>query len=423
MSYILGSVKVVDPLSKFHGEEVDILISDGIIKKISKKITHERVERLALPEGEKMISPGWFDFSVHFNDPGHEYKEGIDNGLNVLARSGFTAAGLLPNTQPVIQRKTDISYVKSKSQTALVDLFPYGAITMDCKGEELTEMIDMHHAGATAFTDGTCAIENADILLKTLLYLQKFGGTLIQKPEDHRLNLFGSMNEGKVSTMLGLKGMPDIAESLMVQRDLKILEYAKGKIHFSGISTEASVEMIQRAKEKGLNVTCDVSIHQLLFDEEDVSDYDTNCKVNPPLRTKADKKALIEGVKHDVIDVITSHHLPQDEENKKMEFDLAAFGMIGVQSFFPGLIQLSKEIPLDKLLACCTTNPRKILNLPAVTIEEGIKANLTVFECEETWEYTALNNLSRSSNSPFLNKQLEGKVWGTIHGEKKIINQ
>ncbi len=422
MRYILNSVTVIDPSSDFHNQKVDVLINQGKIEKISKKIDETEVKKIELPEGNNFLAQGFFDFSVHFHDPGHEYKEGIDNGLNLLAKNGFTGAGLLPNTSPVIQRKTDISYVVNKGNGHLVDLYPLGAITIDCKGEELTEMIDMHHAGALAFTDGTNPIGNADILLKTLLYLQKFDGVLIQKPEDARLNLFGSMHEGKVSTMLGLKGMPDIAESLFIQRDLKLLAYTGGKLHFSGISTAESVEMIREAKEKGLIVTCDVAIHQLLLDENAIEDYDTNCKVNPPLRTEEDRKALVEGVKSGVIDVITSHHLPQDEENKKMEFDLAAFGMIGIQSFLPKLIELSKQIPMETLLKCCTANPRKILGLENGAIGEGILANLTIYEKENSWEYSLSNNESNAANSPFIGTKLKGKVLGTINGTNHLFN-
>lgn len=419
MNFILKSVTVQDSDSEFNGKRVDILVENGVISQIAMSIETE-VKKINFPDSS--VSPGWFDMSVHFNDPGLEYKEGIENGQELLINGGFTGAGILPNTHPVIQRKTDISYIQSKSRGHLTDLFPYGAVTVDCEGEELTEMIDMQHAGAIAFTDGLNSINNADILLKTLLYLQRFDGVLIQRPEDSRLNMFGSMHEGRVSTMLGLKGMPSIAESLTIQRDLRILEYTGGRLHLSAMSTADSVQLIKEAKDKGLNVTCDVALHQLLLNDEAVAGYDTNMKVNPPLRNESDRQALINGVRDGVIDVITSHHLPQDEENKKMEFDLADYGMIGIQTFYPLIKRLTSEIPFNKLLSCFTSNPRKILGIDSFSISIGNRANLTLFNDQIEWEYNLNSNLSKSVNSPFLGQLMKGKVIGLVNGGNSVFN-
>lgn len=419
MNFILKSVTVQDTNSEFNGKCVDILIENGTISRIAQHIDKDVS---AIDYSECYVSPGWFDFSAHFNDPGLEYKEGIENGLDLLVNGGFTGAGVLPNTKPVIQRKTDISYIDSKCRHHLADLYAYGAVTIDCNGEELTEMIDMQHAGAIAFTDGLNSVGNADILLKTLLYLQRFDGILIQRPEDARLNMFGSMHEGKVSTILGLKGMPSLSEVLTIQRDLRILEYTGGKIHFSALSTAESVELIKAAKDKGLKVTCDVALHQLLLNEEAVMGYDTNVKVNPPLRSEQDRKALIKGVKDGVIDVISSHHLPQDEENKKMEFDLADYGMIGLQTFYPLINRLTDDVPFDVLLKCFTENPRRILGIDTGSVSEGNVSNLTVFNKNLEWTFDKSTNLSKSGNSPFLGQSMKGKVVGLINGDKSIFN-
>ncbi|MEL7145631.1 MAG: dihydroorotase [Bacteroidota bacterium] len=423
MSFILKSVTVLDPAVAHHDQCVDIHIEDGIIAGIAPSIKNENCRIIDFSEKNCLVSPGWFDLAVHFNDPGHEYKEGLQSGQQLLSAGGFTGAGVLPNTSPVIQHKTDIAYIlRTRESSFPVALYPYGAVTRECAGEELTEMIDMHHAGSIAFTDGLNAIDNADIVLKALLYLQKFGGVLLQRPEDRRLNLFGSMHEGQESTMLGLKGMPALAETLMIQRDLSILAYTGGRLHFTALSTAAAVGMVAEAKAKGLSVTCDVALHQLLLTDEAVGLYDTNSKVNPPLRTEEDRQALIEGVRSGVIDVITTHHQPQDEESKKMEFDLAEFGMIGIQTFFPLLQRLSSDIPMTTLMRCITENPRKVLGLRQPTVEIGQPAELTCFTTDQQWPYELSNNQSRSANSPFLGEQMSGKVYGTINGSKLYLN-
>ncbi|MCL4161252.1 UNVERIFIED_CONTAM: hypothetical protein GTU68_031419, partial [Idotea baltica] len=282
-----------------------------------------------------MVSMGWFDMRANFNDPGYEHKEELNSGLKAAAVGGFTSVALLPNTNPCIETKNDVGYLMSKNQSSVTQIYPLGAVTKGCKGEDFTEILDMHAAGAVAFTDGENPIWNTDILLKTLQYLQKFDGLLMNRPEDTYLTAFGTMNEGITSTLLGLKGMPGLAEEIMVNRDIELLKYAGGRIHFSNVSTAHALRQIAKAKKKGLNVTCDVAAHNLIFDDSVLSDYDTNYKVNPPLRNKRDLKALERGLNSMNIDVIVTAHSPQDEESKKLEFDHADFGMLGLQTFFP----------------------------------------------------------------------------------------
>ncbi|CAN5478145.1 dihydroorotase [soil metagenome] len=420
MNFQIRDIEICDELNPLHGQNKNILIKDGQILEISDEASE--AEYIIDGKGLK-LSPGWFDMRAFFADPGFEHKEDIMSGCEAAAAGGFTGVALLPNTQPVVQSKNEISYIRSRNFNKLIQLYPYGAVTQNTKGEELTEMMDMHKAGAIAFTDGEKPLWHTDILLKTLQYLQQFNGLLINKPEDKLLTQYGNMNEGISSTMLGLKGMPRLAEEIMIMRDLKILEYAGGKIHFSNISSAGSVNLIKAAKDKGLDVTCDVAAHQLVFDDNILSSFDTNYKVNPPFREKVDIIALIEGLKDDTIDVIVSSHLPQDEENKKLEFDLAEFGIIGLQTVLPILTQLVDKIVISKLLPKITTNPRKILNLPQPEIKPGQQANLTIFDSHREWILNDNTNRSKSKNSPFFNQKLTGKVLSVFNNNKYWMDE
>jgi len=418
MNLTLRSVTISDQHSKFHNKKVDILIENGLITKIGK-VTNSKGKEI---DASGMVAtPGWFDMNCLFGDPGHEYKEDRISGGEAAAAGGFTGIAHLPNTQPVIASKNDIAYIKANNRHQVTDIHPISAVTLGTKGEELTEMIDLHHAGAVAFSDGTEPVWNSDILLKTLQYLQKFEGLLINRPEDKMLTQFGTMNEGVTSTIQGMKGMPTLAEELMITRDLEILEYTGGKIHFSNISSSGSVNLVRRAKKKGLNVTCDVAIHQLLLDDSLIDDFDTNLKVNPPLRTKKDIGALIKGVLDGTINVIVTAHRPQDEESKKLEFDLAEFGHIGLQTALPCLLELKKLIPMDLMIEKMTYSPRSLLGLPQVDIKEGAEANLTVFDPKAKWTFDDTTNFSKSRNSFYFGKELTGKVVATINGKNAYL--
>jgi len=314
-----------------------------------------------------------------------------------------------------INSKNEVSYLLSNNSTNLTQVHPIAALTVDTNGEDLTEMIDLHHAGAVAFSDGDNPVWQTDILLKSLLYLQKFEGLLVNKPEDKWLNMYGSMNEGINSTMLGMKGMPGLAEELIISRDVDLLNYTGGKIHFSNISSAKSVDLIRKVKGMGLNVTCDIAAHQVIFEDSHVSDFDTNFKVNPPFREKKDNLAIIKGLKDGTIDVVVSSHCPQDEESKKLEFDLAKFGIIGLQTVFPCLVEISKDINLEDLLDKITSRPREILSLPVPKIKEGENANLTLYDPKKSWLYDEKSNKSKSVNSPFLGSTLLGKAMGVLN--------
>lgn len=412
MNIQIRGVEIFDNDSSHNGKITNIFIQDGIIKNISDELIEAEII-LEVP-GLK-ASPGWFDMRAFFADPGYESKEDLYSGSDAAAAGGFTEVALLPNTFPVIQSKNEIKYIKARNNTNLVQLYPMGAVTIHTKGEELTEMIDMHYAGAIAFTDGEKPIWHTDVLLKTLQYLQQFDGLLINKAEDKFLTMFGNMHEGLNSTLLGLKGMPGLAEEIMIMRDLRILEYTGGKIHFSNISSSGSVTLIREAKNKGLKVTCDIAAHQLVFDDSALMSFDTNFKVNPPFREQSDIEALIEGLKDDTIDVIVSGHTPHDAESKNLEFDLAEFGIIALQTVFPILNKIENKITFSKILEKITKNPREILKINQPIIKEGAKANITFFDNESLWKFNDQSNKSKAINSPFFNQELKGRAVAVIN--------
>jgi dihydroorotase len=416
MEFIIRGAKILDPSSPHHSLVRDILVQKGVIEKID---IHIDFSGLTITETDLRVSPGWFDMRSLITDPGKEHKEDLESGAAAAAAGGFTEILLLPNTDPVISNKNSISYYQKWNKTAAVSLHPSAAISLGCKGEELSEMIDLHTAGAVAFTDGIEPVWHTDILLKSLQYLQTFDGVLINRPEDKMLTAFGTMHEGEMSTSLGMKGMPELAEEVMIDRDIELLKYTGGKIHFSLVSSAGAVQRIRAAKAAGLKVTADVGIHYLIFTDQNLSSYDANFKVNPPFRNESDRKALIEGVMDGTIDVIVSDHQPHDQESKQLEFDLADFGVIGLQTFYPALLKVFGE-KAEEYLDRCTNNPRKILSMDSPSIAEGQQANLTLFSPSLSWDYNKLSNASKSVASPFINQTLQGKVVAIINNGELI---
>jgi dihydroorotase len=418
MKILIRDAQILNTGSKYHGKKTNLLIENGKITYLGKE--KPSVDREIAGKDLK-VSTGWVDMFSLLCDPGYEHKEDIHTGTEAAASGGFTSIVTYPNSNPPIQTKNDISYLTSGNGTRLVQVLPVASVTIDNKGEDLTEMIDLHEAGAIAFSDGTVPIWHTDIVLKSLQYLQKFDGLLINKPEDKRLNLFGVMNEGKESTILGMKGMPRLAEEIAVSRDLRLLEYAGGRLHIANISTPGAIELIRKAKKMGLNVTCDVAAHQLVLDDSMLSDFDSNYKVNPPLRENGDIRALIKGVHDGTIDAIVSSHQPQDEESKNLEFDLAEFGIIGFQTVLPYLVNISDSIEWKVLVEKLTDNPRSILKMDPPTIQVDEIADLTVFDVAEDWTFDHSSNKSRSKNSPLFGKQLKGRVKAVFKNKKHKI--
>lgn len=422
MSLLLNSVTVSDTTSKYFNSRVNILIdSKGYIKKISKNKISDKVKKVVDLEG-LYISESWFDFNANFCDPGYEYKENLKSGVHVAINSGFLDVLITPNTNPIIQTKADVSYIKEKSLNNFCEIHPSAAISKNFNGKDLNDIIDLHNSGVKAFTNSYSCKESSEMIMNSLLYLNQIDTLLLTKPKDRSFS-DGVVNNGYYSNTVGLKGIPRISESIAVERDLSILEYVGGKIHFSGISTKESVSIIRDAKTKKLNVTCDVPIHNLILDDSNVVSFDPNYKVDPPLRTKEDIDALIEGINDGTIDIIASHHEPQDIDTKKCEFEKANFGVISLQTFFSNIVQLSRRIPLENLIKTFSTNPKKILGVETYSVVEGSKASFTVFDPDGSWDYNENSNLSKSINSPWLNWSLKGKVKAVIKDNRiKEIN-
>jgi dihydroorotase len=303
-----------------------------------------------------------------------------------------------------------------------VNIHPIGAITKNTEGKELSEMYDMHQSGANVFSDGTNSIQSPGLLIKALQYLKAIDATIIQLPDDKSVNPGGLMNEGVVSTRLGLPGRAVISEELMVARDIELVKYAGGKLHITGLSSKGSIERIRSAKKEGVQITCSVTPAHLLFSDEDLLNYDTNLKLNPPLRTKADMEALREAVKDGTIDCIATQHLPQDQDHKMAEFEYALNGMIGLQTAFAAVQSALPSLKTDKLVALFCDNPRKIFGLPSPTIKEGSTATLTLFQPGKQWTFTRAQNQSRSANSPFFGTSFPSVVSGIINKGSLFLN-
>jgi len=416
MKVLIKKAKVIAQNSPFHLKVVDLLIDKGIIKEIGTVETN--VDRII--EGKDLhVSVGFMDMRAFSKEPGFEPMESLESLSLAASKGGFTEVVIMPNTKPVIQSKESIKYFQHFSENSLVTLLPTAAVTKDLKGEDFTDMWDLLDAGVIGFTDGSKPLWNSDILFKTLQYLFPKKALLMNRAEEPTLAAFGQMHEGITSTMMGTKGIPSEAEELMIMRDLKLLEYAELKhsnslLHFSCISTSAAVKLIKKAKSNGLPVSCDVAAHQLAFTDEDLAGFDTNLKVNPPFRSKKDIKALQKGLAEGTIDAIVSDHNPLDEEHKNMEFDLAEFGVIGLQTAFASALTYSEQT-LETIINCLTTNPRTILNIRQPIIQEGEQANLIIFNPNESRIFEEKDIVSKSKNSPFIGKELKGKILATFN--------
>lgn len=421
MNTLIKSAKIIDCNSKYNGKTVDVLIEKGIITKIDKSITNTKKYKEISFKGLH-VSNGWFDLRANFCDPGNEHKEDLNSGLEATAKGGFTGVLIMPDTNPTADNKGAIEYIINKTKTNIVDVFPSGALSHKCEGNEIAEMYDMHLAGAVAFTDNKKSIESAGLLNRALLYSQSFGGVIMNFPSNSELSKNGQINEGVISTSIGLKGIPALAEELMVSRDIYLAEYCNAKIHLTNITTKQSVKLIKEAKKRGIKVTADVNAHNLLLSEAELSSFDSNYKVCPPLRTKEDIKALIAGLKDGTIDAICSDHTPEDIEEKQCEFDNAAFGIINAQTAFSvANTALLGKLELTEFISKITTTPRNILGLKSSEIKEGSIANLTLFNPNEKWEINKKDIVSKSKNSPFIEKELTGKVFGIVNNNTMIL--
>jgi len=415
MQILLKNARIFDGNPEIRSQ--DILIQHGIIEAMGDKIP--------VPSGaevwespELSVSPGWLDIGVYAADPGYEHREDLSSAAAAAAAGGFTALACFPNTDPALHTKSEILYVKNKSAGLPVHCYPIGAVSQDCAGKDLAELFDMHAAGAVAFSDGKRAVQDAGLLLRALQYAKAFNGLVINVPHHNTIAAGGQMHEGVMSTSLGLKGLPALAEELMVQRDLSLLEYSGGRLHIHLISTVKSVEMIRAAKNAGLPVTCSVSVANLCFNDEKLIDFDSNWKVVPPLRSQSDSRALLEGITDGTIDFICSNHTPWHEEAKNLEFTYADFGMIGLETVF-ALCRtfLNKTLTVEKLVEKMSLAPRQILGLPTPKIAVGERAELSVFDPNAEWALEGKAIRSKSRNTPLIGQTFKGKVLGIVRGK------
>lgn len=416
-SLLLKSVRVVNSASEFHLKVVDILVNSGKISAVGEGLTVS-AERVIEREGLS-VSAGWCDLRASLCEPGLEHKDTIYTLCQSASFGGFTDVATLPNTQPIVQSKESIGFVRQQSQFHTTDLHPIVAFTKDTKGEQMTEMIDLHHAGAVAFSDGVKPLQNEGVLTLGLQYLQTVDGLLMVSPEIESISPNGQMNEGIPSTLLGMKGLPSLSEELAIIRSLELLKYSGGRIHFSNISTARSVGLIREAKAFGLQVSCDICAHQIYFTDFDMMAFDTFRKVKPPFRTEKDIEAIWAGLRDNTIDAITSSHSPQDQESKQLEFDLAEFGILGLETAFACInSKRPKDFPIEDLVEKLTTNPRKILKLAQPKIAVGETAKLTLFDEKHRWVFSKSDIKSKSKNTPFVGESFVGKAFGIVNGEK-----
>lgn len=421
MKYLIKQVTIIDHLSSHNGQKKDIFISNGIIEKIGDKITDKADHEISIPGLH--TSPGWIDMQANFRDPGHEYKENLNSGANAAAKGGFTGVCLQSSTDPAIDSKAQIEYLKKSSQHLPIHIYPIGAITNKREGKEMAELFDMNQAGAVAFSDDKRFVENPKLLELALNYTKNFDGLIIHFADTPALSSKGMMHEGETSVFLGMKGIPAMAEEQGLNRDIYLAEYTQGRIHYNLLSSGGSAALIKDAKKKKLNITAGVAAHQLYFTDEILKGFESVHKVNPPYRSQKDVDTLISALKDGTFDTICSDHSPEDIENKNLEFEYARNGIINIQTAFAvANTSLKKKLNLQDIIHKFAGNPRDILGLPIATIEEGMMAEITFFDPEAKFNFTKEENASNSHNSPFFGIELTGKVHGIFCKGNAVMN-
>lgn len=420
MNILLRQVKINDPSSPFHQQTADVLMANGTVTDVQQQLSVSADQ--VIEADDLHLSPGWVDIFANFCDPGYEYKETLETGAMAAAAGGFTDVLILPNTSPVMHSKAGIEYATQKNYRSPITIHPIGAVTKNAEGKDLAEMYDMHQSGAVAFSDGINSIQSSGVLLKALQYVQAIDKTIIQLPDDKAIQPHGLMNEGITSTQLGLAGKPSIAEEVMIARDIELVKYTGSKLHFTGISTQKGVELIKAAKQQGLRISCSVTPYHLCYCDEDMADYNTFLKVNPPLRTRQDREALRAAVLDGTIDCIASHHMPQDTDSKMVEFEYAKNGMIGLQTSFAVVKTCLPQIADERLLELFCISPRNIFDLPVPGIQLQQPACFTLWQPNRKWTVQNHQLFSKSKNSPFIGQELTGRPFGIINQDKLFLN-
>ncbi|MFZ1751832.1 MAG: dihydroorotase, partial [Saprospiraceae bacterium] len=413
MTQLIKEAIIIHDGSKYHLTKKDILIENGKIVAIEDSIPSEGNEVIA---GHRLYcSIGLFDIGTSTGDPGFEHRESMDTLTQSALAGGYTGLAVFPTNKPVTQSKSEIKYLKNHPDRNNVSIYPIGALSKDLKGEDIAEYWDMQHAGAVGFGDGLLSIQDTSLMSRALLYATQMDAVIIHHPTDKYLSYGGEMHEGEISTSLGLKGIPDIAESQMVQRDLSLMEYNRGKILEHAISAAKSVQLIKQAKETTGNIYASVAYLNLLLSDHDLSDFDSNLKVNPALRCPSDRTKLISGVKDGTIDIIISNHVPLDDEQKNVEFPYALSGASGLETCLAAcLTELSDVLDTQVIIHKMTIVPRMMLNIPIPLIEVGQKADLCIFDINCPWIFEKIERKSKSANYPWQGKEFTTKVVRTI---------
>ena len=422
MEILLKGGRLVDPVSGLD-ETTDIYIIGGKIEKISTRISVPSSSQV-VDLKRKVVAPGFIDMHVHLREPGFEYKETILTGCTAAASGGFTAVCCMPNTNPAIEDESVIKFIQNRARVALgglVDVYPIGAVTAGRKGEHLAPLAELADAGAVAFTDDGDPVHDTEIMRRALEYASMYDKPIIQHAQDKQMTKGGVMNEGLTATELGLPGMPAIAEDVVVARDISIVEFTKGQYHVAHMSTAGSTELVRQAKMKGLRVTSEATPHHFTLTDDAVRTFDTNTKMNPPLRTKDDIEALRQGLKDGTIDVIATDHAPHSFDEKQVEYQVAPFGIVGLETAIGlSVTQLVQKrlLSLYQLVEKFAVNPRRILHLPQVQIAVGETANFTIFDPVAEWTVSPQMFMSKSKNSPFDGYRLVGRPFGVMNNSQ-----
>lgn len=412
--FLIQSVLIADPGSAENGQTRDILVENGIITRLDEKINARGAEKF---NGKGCyVSPGWFDMHANIGDPGLETKEDFITGSAAAAAGGFTGIALMPNTRPPLHSKPEIDYVLGRSRDLPVDIFPLGCISYNREGKDIAEMYDMHLSGAVAFSDGDRPVKDTGLMMRAQMYVKSFNGLIISYAEDRGIAGSAGVNEGLPGTLLGMKGIPALAEEVMMARDISLSAYNGGRLHFTTVSTAGGVELIRAARKRGLSITADVASHHLLLDDTMLAGFDSNYKVKPPLRSKADVKALREALKDGTIDAVCSQHTPHEREFKEVEFEIAAFGISAFETAFAAFnMAFGKSLSVQGMVEKLAVNPRRILGIEVPVIKKGARANMTIFDPGHEWVLKQEDMRSRGKNSPFGGRQLKGKVFAIVN--------
>ena len=419
--FLLKHGTLIDPVSGHEGA-MDIHVVDGTIAQLGPNLSAQSAEVIDLKG--KILAPGFIDMHVHLREPGFEHKETIATGVAAAAAGGFTAVCCMPNTNPAIDDESVVQYVQSKARIALgglVDVYPIGAVTVGRKGEQLAPLGELAQAGVVAFSDDGDPVFNPELVRRALEYGSMYGRPVIQHAQDPSLTKGGVMHEGFTSTELGLPGMPGIAEDVVVARDIRILEFTRGRYHVAHASTAATIDLVREARKKGLAVSCEATPHHFTLTHDAVRTYDTNTKMNPPLRTDEDREAVREGLRDGTIEVIATDHAPHSFDEKEVEYQSAPFGVVGLETALGlSVTELVRKnvLTLYQLIEKLSSNPRRILGIPPVRIAEGAQANLTIFDSSEGWIVDPKLFKSLSRNTPCGGFRLVGKPVAVLnHGQ------